>query len=154
PRRKAQSGLIVAGLMLATLISAASLTVGDTLNHSVGSEVYGLFDEVDEIVVAGGGEDDDEDVNIQSVGTETIPGSSVDEVRAHADDLEIDAVGSFLTSFAPAINVGDSEPDASNPMALFEQGTASEPSVGVVAAPQQTFDDFNVQDTDGNPIDQ
>ncbi len=151
PRRKAQSALIIVGLMLATLISAASLTVGDTLNHSVGSEVYHVFGEVDEIVVAGSG---DEDVNIQRVVTETIPPSAVEEVRTHAEELEIDAVGSFVVSFAPAINVGEGEADASNPMALFEQGTASEPSAGIVAAPQETFDDFHATDIDGNPIDQ
>lgn len=152
PRRKSQSLLIVAGLMLATLISAAALTVGDTLNHSVGSEVYTLFDEVDQIVVAGNGDEDD--VNIQSMVTETIPGSSVEDVRAQSGDLEVDAVGGILTSFAPAINVGDTAPDTSNPMELFNQGTASEPSVGIVAAPQQTFADFQVKDIDGNPIDQ
>lgn len=151
PRRKAQSLLIVIGLMLATLISSAALTVGDTLNHSVGSEVYHLFDEVDQMVAVGGA--DDEDVNIQAVITNTVPAAAVDEVRTHAEGLEIDAVGSFLVSFAPAINVGESEPDASNPMALFEQGTASEPSVGIVSAPQETFNDFSVMDIDGNPID-
>src|SRR5699024_1792849 len=112
---------------------------------------YHVFGEVDEIVVAGSG---DEDVNIQRVVTETIPPSAVEEVRTHAEELEIDAVGSFVVSFAPAINVGEGEADASNPMALFEQGTASEPSVGIVAAPQETFDDFHATDIDGNPIGQ
>ena len=152
PRRKTQSLLIVTGLMLATLISAAALTVGDTLNHSVGSEVYHLFDEVDEIVVASGA--DDEDVNIMSIVTDTVPASSVDDVRVAAEGLEVDAVGGYLVTFAPAISVGESEPDVSNPMALFDQGEASEPSVGIVGAPQETFDDFNARDIDGNPIDQ
>lgn len=151
PRRKAQSLLIVTGLMLATLISSAALTVGDTLNHSVGSEMYHLFDEVDQIVVAGGG--DDEDVNINVVFTDTVPASAVEDVRAQTADLEVDAVGGILFTAAPVINVGDSEPDSANPLVLFEQGTASEPSVGVVAAPQQTFDDFGVTDIDNNPID-
>ncbi|HEU0165475.1 MAG TPA: hypothetical protein VFQ54_10555, partial [Thermomicrobiales bacterium] len=35
PRRKAQTSLIVVGLMLATLIITAALGTGDTLNHSV-----------------------------------------------------------------------------------------------------------------------
>ncbi len=152
PRRKAQSGLIVAGLMLATLISAAALTVGDTLNHSVGGEVYDTFAEADQMVVASTA--DDEEVNILSALTSTVPGSAVDEVRAHTEDLEVDAVGGLLVSFAPAINIGDSAPaDVSNPLALFEQGTAAEPSVGVVAAEQQTFDDFNVRDINGEALD-
>src|SRR5690554_6058606 len=97
PRRKAQSGLIVAGLMLATLISAAALTVGDTLNHSVGGEVYDTFAEADQMVVASTA--DDEEVNILSALTSTVPGSAVDEVRAHTEDLEVDAVGGLLVSF-------------------------------------------------------
>lgn len=149
PRRKTQSLLIIVGLMLATLISAAALSVGDTLNHSIGSEVYNLFGEADELVIASGS--NDEEINIQSVVTDMVPASAVDDVRAASEGLDVDAVGGMLLSFAPAINVG-ADPDTSNPMALFEQGTASEPTVGVVSAPQQTYDDFQVKDIDGNPI--
>ena len=42
PRRKAQTILIVIGLMLSTLIISAALGTGDTLNHSVSTEVYAL----------------------------------------------------------------------------------------------------------------
>jgi putative ABC transport system permease protein len=35
PRRRAQSTLIVVGLMLATLLFSASFTTGDTLAHSI-----------------------------------------------------------------------------------------------------------------------
>ena len=151
PRRKAQSLLIVVGLMLATLISAAALTVGDTLNHSIGSEVFTLFGEVDELVVSG--DPEDEDVNIQAILTETVPASALEQVRTQSEGLEVDAVGSMLVEFAPVINIGDSAPDANaNPMELFSQGEASEPAVGLVAAPQQTFDDFKVKDIDGNPV--
>lgn len=150
PRRKTQSLLIIVGLMLATLISAAALSVGDTLNHSIGSEVYNLFGEVDELVI--GSTAGDEEINIQSVVTNTVPATAIDDVRAASANLDVDAVGGMLITFAPAINVG-AEPDTSNPMALFEQGTASEPMVGVVSAPQQTYDDFEVKDIDGNTID-
>ncbi len=150
PRRKTQSLLIVIGLMLATLISAAALSVGDTLNHSIGSEIYHLFGETDELVI--GSSADDEDVNIQSVVTNTVPATAIDDVRAASADLEVDAVGGMLVTFAPAINVGP-DPATGNPMALFEQGTASEPMVGIVSAPQQTYDDFKVKDVNGNPVD-
>ena len=153
PRRKTQSILIVFGLMLATLITSAALTVGDTLNHSIGSEIYELFGEVDEIVVAGEFEDQDS-VNVQAVITEIIPGSTVDQVRENSGDLEVDAVGGMLITFAPGINVSEADdPLNSNPMELFQSGSASEPTMGIVAADQQTFDDFKVNDIDGNPVD-
>lgn len=151
PRRKSQSLLIVIGLMLATLISAAALTVGDTLNHSVGSSVYTTFGEIDQLVVAGNEESDE--ANIQAVFSETVPASSVDEVRAQTSDLEVDAVGGLLLTFGPGINIGDTAPaTTNNPQELFAKGEASEPSIGIVSATQQTFDDFKEKDVNGNSI--
>ncbi|MCA9834338.1 MAG: ABC transporter permease [Thermomicrobiales bacterium] len=152
PRRKTQSLLIVVGLMLATLISSAALTVGDTLNHSVGNEIYHNLDTIDEVVVAG--EYDAENVELSGMLTEHLPGDAVDQVRTAADGLEVDAVGGLLVSTGPAISIGDaSNVDASNPQSLFANAQASEPTVGIVAAEQQTFTDFSVKDIDGNPVD-
>ena len=39
PRRRAQSMLVVLGLMLATLITTAAFTVGDSLDHSITRDV-------------------------------------------------------------------------------------------------------------------
>jgi len=47
PRRRAQTALIVLGLMLATLLFSASFTIGDTLNNSIRAEALkqiGLVD--------------------------------------------------------------------------------------------------------------
>jgi putative ABC transport system permease protein len=52
PRRRAQTTLIVAGLMLSTLIIAAALGTGDTVNHSVTGDVYANLGPVDELIVA------------------------------------------------------------------------------------------------------
>src|ERR687895_2369894 len=51
PRRKAQTVLIVVGLMLSTLIIAAALGTGDTIDWSVTSTAYDQLGEVDELVV-------------------------------------------------------------------------------------------------------
>src|SRR5579884_744819 len=51
PRRPAQTTLIVIGLMLSTLIIAAALTTGDTLNNSLSSAVYDVAGHVDEVVI-------------------------------------------------------------------------------------------------------
>src|SRR5262245_48970808 len=52
PRRKAQTVLIVVGLMLSTMIIAAALGVGDTVAYSITDEVYSGLGYVDEQVVA------------------------------------------------------------------------------------------------------
>src|SRR6188472_841271 len=51
PRRKAQTTLIIVGLMLATLIISAALGTGDTLNHSVKATVLDTLGPLDIIVV-------------------------------------------------------------------------------------------------------
>ncbi len=51
PRRRAQSTLIVVGLMLSTLIISAALGVGDTLHHSTSSDVYRQLGHVDALVL-------------------------------------------------------------------------------------------------------
>ena len=50
PRRKAQTGLIVLGLMLATLLFSASFTTGDTLTNSIREESLGQIGQVDVVV--------------------------------------------------------------------------------------------------------
>src|SRR3954451_7361866 len=50
PRRKAQTILIMVGLMLSTLIIAASLTTGDTLDYSITKSTYDGLGQVDETI--------------------------------------------------------------------------------------------------------
>jgi putative ABC transport system permease protein len=50
PRRKAQSTLIVLGLMLSTVIISAALATGDTVNYSITNDAFTKLGHVDEIV--------------------------------------------------------------------------------------------------------
>jgi putative ABC transport system permease protein len=50
PRRPLQSGLIVVGLMLSTLIISAAFGTGDTLTYSVTNETYNILGPVDQII--------------------------------------------------------------------------------------------------------
>ena len=50
PRRKAQSALIILGLMLSTVIVAAAFSIGDTVNYSITNDTYNKLGHVDEIV--------------------------------------------------------------------------------------------------------
>src|SRR5215208_687503 len=90
PRRKAQTILIVVGLMLSTLIITASLGVGDTLYNSFTSDVYDTLGPVDEIVVRSGGDEP----RANAATTQRIPQSSLQLVRDAAQgNPDIDGVG-------------------------------------------------------------
>ena len=52
PRRKAQTILIVIGLMLSTMIVAAALGTGETLHYSLNADIYDNMGHVDELVLA------------------------------------------------------------------------------------------------------
>ncbi len=54
PRRRAQTALIVFGLMLSTLIIAAAFSTGDTMTHSFRSLALDELGELDELVNRGG----------------------------------------------------------------------------------------------------
>ena len=55
PRRRAQSTLIVVGLMLATLIITAAFITGDTLSYTIRSQAIEGMGEMDELIRVGGG---------------------------------------------------------------------------------------------------
>src|SRR5512145_1057716 len=58
PRRRAQSTLIVLGLMLATLIITAAFITGDTLSHSIRSLAIEGMGEIDETIQVSSGSSD------------------------------------------------------------------------------------------------
>src|SRR5436190_259932 len=63
PRRKAQTILIVIGLMLSTLIIAAALGTGDTIDHSATAATYDSLGAADEFVLYSQQEDGDANAN-------------------------------------------------------------------------------------------
>ncbi|MEO6043712.1 MAG: FtsX-like permease family protein [Tepidiformaceae bacterium] len=92
PRRKAQTALIVVGLMLSTLIMSAAFGTGDTLTSSVTSEVYTILGRADEIVVW------DTDKEAKPVNKQTIPLSTVETLRREfVNDPDIQAFVPFLS---------------------------------------------------------
>jgi putative ABC transport system permease protein len=50
PRRKAESILVVLGLMLATLIITAAFTTGDSIDHSITRDMYQILGPIDETI--------------------------------------------------------------------------------------------------------
>ena len=92
PRRGLQTGLIVLGLMLATLIITAAFTTGDTIDHSITSKAYDHWQRTDIVINLRGEESED------AVGTDLyVPESVPAELQQHfKDDPQIDLFMPFL----------------------------------------------------------
>ncbi|MHB8515854.1 MAG: ABC transporter permease, partial [Dehalococcoidia bacterium] len=58
PRRRAQTTLIVLGLMLSTLIIAAAFSIGDTVHYSITNQGFDHLHSIDETVQAQAGSSD------------------------------------------------------------------------------------------------
>jgi putative ABC transport system permease protein len=111
PRRRAQSTLIVVGLMLSTLIISAALGVGDTLEYSASSDVYRQLGHVDEIVV----KSQEFEADINSALLETIDESALHQVdTALAGNGQVDGIMPLLDVRVPVLNeaAGQVEPSA------------------------------------------
>jgi putative ABC transport system permease protein len=136
PRRKAQTTLIVIGLMLSTLIISAALGTGDTLSYSATSEVYSTLGHVDELVVYSPDGKGDASTSLSN----DIDASSLGLVEsALAGDENVDGVMPALWKFVPIYN-----------------GTSglAEPEVGIMGVDPGRLDAFGgVKDLDGDSID-
>ncbi len=99
PRRKAQSTLIVVGLMLSTLIMSAAFGTGDTLTTSVTGEVYSILGEADEWISW------DAEKEPRPIEDQVIPLATVEEwQRKFADDPDIEAFVPFQRETLPIVN--------------------------------------------------
>ena len=97
PRRRAQSVLIVVGLMLATVLFSASFATGDTLAHSVRVLVVKSLGHLDETVFS---EEQDES-GLRAF----IPEETADAVRSALTDAPVDGVMPAISLSAPAVSL-------------------------------------------------
>jgi putative ABC transport system permease protein len=140
PRRRAQTILIIIGLMLSTLIISAAFTTGDTVDYSIRNTVYDALGHVDEIIQfesaegghGGGGAAGAANVPIQS--------SKLLELEAVlADDPDIDGMTGPLVETVPAVN---------------ERTRLSVPAAGIVGLDPGRMGAFpDVLDLQGRPLD-
>lgn len=111
PRRPAQSVLVIIGLMLSTLIIAAALGTGDTIDYSATALTYDSLGSADELVVhstTGDGEG-----SIESSLQEHIPQSTVDDLDAlFADSDLVDGIMPLLIEQVPVFLFEGGIPDA------------------------------------------
>src|SRR3546814_17609587 len=106
--RKAQTALIVIGLMLSTLIISAAFATGDTVGYSVTNTVYDELGEADLIVVL----DSDE----AEPGRELTDAAAQSVCEIADSDGDIEAVAGMIQLPVPAEN---EEPRLSGPPALI-----------------------------------
>jgi len=107
PRRRAQTTLIVLGLMLSTVIISAAFTTGDTVDRSVTSQVYYMLGSLDEQVVVGVRDDEDVfgDDTEGTVREGSFPASAVQPlIQALTNDPRVDAVVAVYGDVAVAVN--------------------------------------------------
>lgn len=99
PRRRAQTALIIIGLMLSTLIMSAAFGTGDTLTSSVSSQVYGILGQTDEYI------NWDAENNPAPRDAQVIPLATVDAWKEQlAGDPNIEAVVPFQRETLPIVN--------------------------------------------------
>ena len=121
PRRKAQSTLIVAGLMLATVLFSAAFTTGDTLTNSLRVQALENVGRVDVVVKAEQPEPDDGAAFGPGAGVSTAPEAReryfdaklADEIRDRlADDESVAGVAPLARESVPVTSpdTGLSEP--------------------------------------------
>ena len=135
PRRKAQTTLIVVGLMLSTLIISAALGTGDTLHYSLTKDSYENLGHVDQLVVASNeyeAPNADSNVTFDASMLSTVDG-------ALTDDPNVDGVMPILDARVSAVN---------------ETMQQAEPAMILIGADPSRFGDFGgLKGTNGESID-
>lgn len=101
PRRKAQTALIIVGIMISTLIMAAAFGTGDTINFSIRAQAVDALGPIDEIVVFSRTTAQD------SFGSNPyFPYSRYKELEAEFQALEsIDGLAAGIGEEVPAVNM-------------------------------------------------
>ena len=120
-RRRAQTTLIVIGLMLSTLIISAAFATGDTVGFSITNEVYNQLQETDLVLSF--------DPDKAEVGApQHLTDADVEAFRAAFEDhADIDGITSAVEFDAPVIS---------------QRQRLSEPTAQLVGVDETTFDDF------------
>ncbi|MDA0269860.1 MAG: FtsX-like permease family protein [Chloroflexi bacterium] len=106
-RRKAQTILIVIGLMLSTLIISAAFATGDTVGYSITNAVYNDLGEADVVLAF--------DAQNAPPGVEALTDADLAHIQeALAANPDVDGVSGLVQESVPAINQGErlSEPRA------------------------------------------
>ncbi len=103
PRRRAQTILIVVGLMLSTLIISAAFSIGDTVNYSITNQGYERLHSIDETVQVKTGSDNN--FSITAPSALPIPQAQAEQfITAFRQLPRVDGVVGVLHGTAPVAN--------------------------------------------------
>ncbi len=160
PRRRAQTTLIVLGLMLSTVIISAAFTTGDTVNRSVTSEVYRVLGSMDEAVVAGTNAGGLGDEGVAVTNETPYPQAQVAPLADQlSNDPRVDAVIPAFANVAVAVNLDQklSSP-VFNLLGLDPQGAANLSDIklvngGVVHVTDLAPDEFYITQSGADDLD-
>ncbi len=107
PRRRAQSTLIIVGLMLSTVIVSAALSTGDTVNYSITNETYDKLGHVDVLVQVRDNRDESSLDEEQIAPSGLVRGPIVADLFARLNGVEeVDGVLPVLRFALPAESRG------------------------------------------------
>ena len=120
PRRRAQTTLIIFGLMLATVIMTVAFGTGDTVSSTVTDDIYELTGETDMLIVW------DEEGSPRPEDERVIP---LEEVAAweerFADDPDIDGFLPILLETLPVINTATGLNEAGATIVAYDTEAAT-----------------------------
>lgn len=116
PRRRAQTVLIIVGLMLSTVIISTAFSIGDTVNYSITNQAYSRLAHIDETVQAATGDNNGDLFSGSSaVSAKPIPQGQADQfVDAFKAVDGVDGAVAVILAPVPASNprAGQTEPFA------------------------------------------
>jgi len=141
PRRRAQTVLIILGVMLSTLIISAAFSVGDTFDYSITKLAYDRLHNVDELVQAQRATEDEATTGLMSIASpRPIPES---EARQLADTFRAlpGVDGAVMVARGP-VPATSARSGLSEPQAVLS---------GVAAEQMQGFTD--IESLDGRQLD-
>src|ERR671916_1833639 len=131
PRRRAQTGLVVLGLMLATMLFSASFTTGDTLTNSLRVQSLENLGQVDVQVQADGSGASDQ----QQFG---------DTSSARASYFDAEVAGEVRDRLSDENHVSGVAPAAIETVPVTARGSdLSEPSTDVLGLDQEQMEGFD-----------
>ena len=120
PRRRAQTTLIIFGLMLATVIMTVAFGTGDTVSSTVTDDIYELTGETDMLIVW------DEEAYPRPEDERVIP---LEDVAAwqeqFAGDPDIDGFLPILLETLPVINVATNLNESAATVVAYDTGAAA-----------------------------
>ena len=140
PRRRAQSVLIVVGLMLATLLFSASFATGDTLAHSIRVQTLETIGMVDEVVRS--------DLRDDAGRRAYFDAGIGDEIAEALASAPVDGTMPAIVEGVPAVVVGASRSESSLTVYGVDDRSldAFDPPMDVDTGAQLSVDDLGADE--------